>query len=65
LAISPKVIFNARRSLGERSAFSFLAKILSKNTGISVPVKNVTTRGGEALAEGGVELGVFVRQEDG
>ena len=36
--------FNTRRSLGAKSVFSLLAKILSKNTGMSVPEKNVITR---------------------
>jgi hypothetical protein len=35
--------FNTRRSLGAKSVFSLLAKILSKNTGMSVPEKNVIT----------------------
>jgi len=44
LTISARTIFKRRRSFGAKSVFWFLAKMLSKKTGISVPVKNVMTR---------------------
>jgi hypothetical protein len=42
--ILAKTDFNTRRSFGPKSIFSLLAKMLSKNTGMSVPEKNVITR---------------------